>query len=217
MNTEAFLVTLAIFRIVMSIGMLAQGFRISTGKPFLLGTRIYFPGMVLIFLLPMAASFVGVRPPDWQSVLISSLILVVLIPVLVLGTRRSMGDIVVYNATETMVREVLEKALNEHDLAHSEGNPPGLLSRISAGLYAQTKFSLVLKDLNSTIRVTSNPLGIVTLYFTKKQAIPNYRGLIASLDTEMQSRKFDGSRFSGRLAIFASVLTMGLSIWFLLT
>jgi hypothetical protein len=217
MNNQAFFDTLAVIMILVSLGMLAQGLRISTGKPFLLHTWVYLAVIVLMFVLPMVASFTSVWPLDWQSVLITLLIYAILIPVLVLGTRRSMGDIVVYNATETMIREALEEVLDEYNLAYSEGPPPGLLSRIYAGLYGQTKFSLVLKGLNSTIHMTSNPLGNVTLRFTKKRAIPNYKGLIVSLDNKLQIREFDGSRFPGRLAIFGSVLMMGVSIWLLLT
>jgi hypothetical protein len=217
MNIEIFSDTLAATMMVLSLGGFALGIRVASGKPFLFRSRIYLALAVLILLLPMAASFVGAWPPDWESALFALLALLLLIPILVFSMRRSMGDIVVYNTTETMVREVLTEALSEHNLTHSEGDRPGFLPRILAGLYAQTRFSLTLRDLNSSIHVTINPLGSATLRFTKKQAIPNYKRLIASLDHKLRAREFDGSRFSGRLMVVGAVAMMGLSVWLLLT
>jgi hypothetical protein len=217
MDTEIFLDALAFTVTVLSLGMFVLGIRVASGKPLLLRSRIYLAVVVLIFVLPMAASFVGAWPPDWADVLFALLGLVVVIPIVVFSMRWGMGDMVVYNATETMIREVLEEALTEHNLPHSEGKGPGLLSRIAAGLYAQSRFSLALKDLNSSIHVTINPLGSVALRFTKKRAIPNYEGLIASLDTRLQTREYNGSRFSGCLMLFTSVAMMGLCIWLLVT
>ena len=217
MNTETFSVALSLTMAALSFGTLALGLRVASGKPFLLRSGIYLAVIVLMFVLPLAASFVGIWPPDWQSVLFALLGLVLVIPVVIFGMRRSIGDLVVYNTTATIVRQALEETLNEHNLPYSEGDRPGLLSRASATLNALTKFSLALKDLNCSIQVTISPLGIATLRFTKKQAIPDYQGLIASLGDELRATQFEGNRFNGSLMLVGSVVMMGLSIWLLLS
>ncbi|NIV39683.1 MAG: hypothetical protein GWN58_62835, partial [Anaerolineae bacterium] len=116
MDTEVFVDALAITMIALSLGAFALGIRVSSAKPFLLRSRIYVTVAVLIFVLPMAASFAGAWPPDWGSVLSASLSLTLVLSALLFGMYRTMGDIVVYNTTETMLREVLEEALGEHTL-----------------------------------------------------------------------------------------------------
>ena len=170
-----------------------------------------------MLLVSMAASYADSWPLDSASVLIELFAFVFMVAVLVLVVHFGLGDIVVYNATEAMVRDVLEESLGEHNLAHSDGDWPGVLSRISGGLNAQTKFSLSLEDLNSSIRVTISPLGSATLRFTRKRSIPDYKGLIASFDRGLQNRMFDGSRFTGCFMLVGSVVLIGGSIWFLLT
>jgi hypothetical protein len=140
----------------------------------------------------------------------------VVIPLLLLGFRRSMGDVVLYNVTETMVRQALAEALEEHNLTHAEGDPPGLLARISAKKNAQIKFSRTLPDLNSTIWVTVNPSGTASLRFSGKRSIPDYQGLIASLDNGLQAREFEGSRFYGWFMPVVAFLSLGLGLWLLL-
>lgn len=217
MNTEAFMDVTAIIMLPLSLGIFVLSRRISSRKPLLLHTRVHLVVMVLLFLLPTTALFVGVWPPDWPSLLSALIVLAVVISLLLFGFRRSMGDVILYNVTETMLRQALAKALDEHNLAHAEGERPGLLVRTYAKLNAEIKFSLALPDLNSAIHVTVNPLGTARLRFAGKRAIPDYQGLIASLNERLQAQEFDGSRFYGRFMPVVALLLLGLSLWFLLT
>lgn len=130
MNIEVFRVALAITMMILSLGILALGIKVAPGKPFLLRTRIYLAGIVLIFAGPTVATVVAVWPPD---------------------------------------------------------------------------------------QVTITPLGVAGLRFTKKAAIPNYKGLIASLDGKLRAKEYEGSRFSGCVMLVVPVVMMSGSIWLLLS
>jgi len=181
MNNEAFADTFITTMTVLSLGMVAQGIRVLSGKPFLLRSSIYGAVVVLIFTGPIAVYVIDLWPLDGASI-VTLVPLVLLIPVLVFIVRRSLGDVVLYNVTETMLREALVEALDEHHLLHAEGERPDFFTRMLAELYAQTRFSLALPDVNGFVQVTVHPLGSAILRFTRRRAIPDYRGLIARLE-----------------------------------
>jgi len=210
-NDDAFLNAMSVVMVMASLGSLVQGVRALSGKPLLLRTRVYSVAIVLIFVVPMVAFFASLWPPNWNEVLITIVALAVMIPVLAIGVR-TLGDLVVYNVSETMIRQALEEVLDEENLAHSEGGPPGLLARIYDGMYGQRQFSFLLDDLRSSVHVSLTPLGAATLRFKRKQALPNYDRLVASLNNKLQARQFDGNGCSGCLMILVSVTVLGLSV-----